>query len=331
MVCVPLAAMAGTALVQAMVTDDCKGVQAEVVRLFERAEPAQLAEIGHELDATRQQQQQLAAASPGKLKQAQAVLAGRWQTRFVGLLDHHPEVGTELIALVEKVVEDLKPVIASAGTTPQTIPDKTWQTEMQTFIVGRYDRVQTAAQTWLTIMTTLFGVFSTVVVVNGAKTIKELKGGLPWQIPVIIGAFAVFALAFAATMYGLFASWGGLGADLIGRRMREQVRQPKPDSLDRTDPKKRVWRKLLIGIWRELKDIPGELKEIGRELKDMWSPKPLTSSDVEDARWRNFGENTRIRANRNRERLHRSRVLGVFAVTFTGLLAFALILNGFFY
>ena len=326
MVCVPLAAVAGTALVQAMVTDDWKGVQAEVVRLFERAEPAQLAEIGQELDATRQQQQQLAAASPGKLKQAQAVLAGRWQTRFVGLLADRPEAGTELIALVEKVVEDLKPVIASAGTTPQAIPDKTWQTEMQTFIVGRYDRVQTAAQTWLTIMTTLFGVFSTVVVVSGAKTIMDLKGGLPWQIPVIIGAFAVFALAFAATMYGLFASWGGLGADLIGEPVREQVRQPEPNSLNRTEPEEASLAEADRHL--ELKDIPRELEDIGRELKDMWSPDPLKLDDVKDAKWQNFRDNTLDRANRNRKRLHRSRVLGVAAVTFTGLLALTLILNG---
>ena len=46
-------------------------------------------------------------------------------------------------------------------------------------------------------------------------------------------AAAVFVLAFVATMYGLFASWGGLSAGL------------KPEQ-----QQKRVW----------------------RELKDMWSP-----------------------------------------------------------
>lgn len=320
MVFAPLAAMAGTALVQAMGTDDWKGVRLKVERLFERAEPAQLPQIGQGLDTTRQQQ--LAAASPDKLKQAQAKWAAHWQAQFEVLLANHPDAGTELIALVEKVVEDLKSVIASAGTTPQAIPDSTWQTEMQTFTVSRYDRVQAAAQTWLTIMTTLFGVFSTVVVVSGARTIKEIKGGLPWQIGVVAGAFAVFALAFAATMYGLFASWGGLGADLIQGPVREQVKQPEPNSLNRTNPTKPVWRKL-TDIWREL-------KEIWRELTDMWSPDPLTPDDVKDAKWQNFRENTRDRANRNRGRLHRSRVLGVAAVTCTGLLAFALIVNGFF-
>jgi len=41
-----------------------------------------------------------------------------------------------------------------------------------------------------------------------------------------------------------------------------------------------------------------------------------------------FEKNTRDRANRNRQRLHRSRVLGVAAVTCTGLLALALIVIG---
>jgi hypothetical protein len=178
-------------------------------------------------------------------------------------------------------------------TTPDgAVSDEQWQAEMQNFIVGRYGRVQAAAQTWLTIMTTLFGLFSTVVVVSGAKTISEIGGGQPWRIGVVAGAAAVFLLAFAATMYGLRASWGGLGG-----LMTEQDDPKEPSG------------------WSE--------------LCSMWRPKDLTVSEVEGADWQKFREYTLARANRNHQRLRRSRVLGVMAVASAGLLGFALIFNGF--
>ncbi len=310
----PLAAMAGAALVQAMVTEDWEGVRLKVAGL---PDPV----IGQKLDADRQQ---FAGASTRKLEQTQANLTAQWQTQFKKLLADHPDARTELIGLVEKVVEDLKPVIASADTTPQAMPDSTWQTEMQNFIVGRYDRVQAAAQTWLTIMTTLFGVFSTVVVVSGARTIHDIHGGLPWRIGLVAGAAAVFVLAFVATMYGLFASWGGLGADLQREPKTEADPQPEPktEADPQPEPKKKGWRKL--------KDIWLELKDIWLELKDMWSPEGLTLPVIMDPDWRNYRDKYTLGlANRNRRRLHRSRVLGVAAVTCTGLLAFALVINGF--
>jgi hypothetical protein len=280
-----LAGMAGTALVQAMRTDEWEDVRQQVAQMFAHDEPNPL--IGLTLDNTRQR---LTAASPSESKQAQAELAAQWQTLFENLLADRPDAGTEVIALVEEALEDLKPVTASTGTTAQAIAGSVWQTVMQNFIVGRYDRVQAAAQTWLTIMTTLFGVFSTVVVVSGARTISEIHGGLPWRIGVVAGAAAVYLLAFVATMYGLFASWGGLGAGL------------------QHEPKKPVW----------------------RELKDMWWPKDLTLAEIKYPDWHNYrGKYTLDRANQNRKRLHRSRVLGVTAVAFAGLLGFALIANGF--
>jgi hypothetical protein len=273
--------MAGEALVQAMGTVNWQDARDKVARVFARTEPDP--SIEKRLNDTRRRLDE--AASPDELKQTQAKLAAEWQTRFARLLAGHPGAGTKLRALVKELV-------GTTTTTPLAIPGSTWETAVQNFIVGRYDRVQAAAQTWLTIMTTLFGVFSTVVVVSGAKTITEVKGGLPWQWGVLAGAAAVFLLAFAATMYGLFASWGGLGAGL------------------QEEPKKRVW----------------------QELKDMWWPAPLKLDDIEDLYWQRYRRKyTLDRANLNRKRLHRSRVLGVAAVTCAGGLAFALIVNGFIY
>jgi hypothetical protein len=276
-----LAATAANSLVRALVTDWLEGVRARVARLFGHGVPDPATE--RQLDAALDQ---LADAAKTELAQVQADLAGQWRNHLAKLLADHPQAEPRLAALVE----DLKPVIASAGATPQAIPGSAWQAEMQNFIVGRYDRVQAAAQTWLTIMTTLFGVFSAVVVVGGARTISEIHGGLPWRIGAVAGAAAVYVLAFAATIYGLFASWGGLRADL----QREE--------------EKSVW----------------------RELKDMWSPKKLELAEIKDPHWPDYRRKYALdRANKNRKRLHRSRILGVTAVAFAGLLGFALIANGF--
>jgi len=254
-----LASMAGTALVQAMETDNWESVRPKVARLFRRGQrnPA----IERRLDETRHQ---LDSASPAVAEQVKADVAGQWRTRFADLLAEHSDAWAELRALVD----ELKPVNASAGATPQAVPDSTWQTEMQTFIVGRYDRVQTAAQTWLTIMTTLFGVFSTVVVVSGGKTISEIQD-LRLRIVVVVVAALVFGLAFAATMYGLFASWGGLGAVLT--RATEKPEKPERQLEEQHVP-------VLTRIGRGLKDS-------GQELKDMWRPDPLKPEDVTNAQW----------------------------------------------
>jgi hypothetical protein len=106
MVLAALAAMAGTALVQAMVTDGWEGIRGRVTRLFGCGEPDKA--IERRLDATRQQ---LAATSPAELERAQAALAAQWQTRFEDLLADHPEAEAELAALVQ----ELRPVISSAA------------------------------------------------------------------------------------------------------------------------------------------------------------------------------------------------------------------------
>jgi hypothetical protein len=106
MVVAELAAMAGAALVQAMVTDGWEGVRHRVARLFGRGEPDPA--IGRRLDASREQ---LAGVSPAELGSAQANLAAQWQTRFEDLLADHPDAQAELVALVE----EMQPVITSAA------------------------------------------------------------------------------------------------------------------------------------------------------------------------------------------------------------------------
>jgi hypothetical protein len=102
---VALAAMAASALVQAMVTDGWEGVRHKVARLFGRGQPD--AAIERRLDTTRDQ---LTAATSSDVETVQAVLAAQWETRFADLLTDHPDAEAELAALVK----DIKSAVTAA-------------------------------------------------------------------------------------------------------------------------------------------------------------------------------------------------------------------------
>jgi len=95
---VALAAMAASALVQAMVTDGWEGVRQKVARIFGRGHPDPV--IERRLDETREQ---LTAAQPGELERVQAQLAGQWETRLADLLAEHPDAAAELQDLFAEI------------------------------------------------------------------------------------------------------------------------------------------------------------------------------------------------------------------------------------
>ena len=107
MAAVALVALAGTALVQAMVTDGWEGVRHKVARLFGRGKAD--ARIERRLDTTREQIMAVAPADRGRV---QALLAGQWETRFADLLADHPGAEPELAALVTEIHTTL-PVTAA--------------------------------------------------------------------------------------------------------------------------------------------------------------------------------------------------------------------------
>lgn len=106
-----LATLAGQTLVTAAVTDAWESFRAKVARLFGRGEPDP--QVGSRLDATHEQ---LSAAGPDGLADAQAEHASRWRTRFADLLADDPEAEAGLRSLVEEMREKLP-----GGTVTNTI------------------------------------------------------------------------------------------------------------------------------------------------------------------------------------------------------------------
>ena len=102
-----LAALAGSTLVTAAVTDTWEDVRYKVARPFGRgkADP----KIEQKLNDTWRQ---LDAARPmGELEQVQADLARDWTVRLKDLLADYPDAEAELTALVEEI----KPAIGAAA------------------------------------------------------------------------------------------------------------------------------------------------------------------------------------------------------------------------
>lgn len=95
---VALAAIAASALVQAMVTDGWEGVRDKVARIFGRGHPDQA--IERRLDATRDQ---LTATQPGELEQVMVLLMTQWETRLADLLADHPDAEGDLERLVAEI------------------------------------------------------------------------------------------------------------------------------------------------------------------------------------------------------------------------------------
>lgn len=73
---------------------------------------------------------------------------------------------------------------------------------------GRLANVQSQAQSWLAVMSTLLGLYSAVIVVNGGAAIGELRGGLAWRISALFLAFLAYSLAFVAVVWGARSTFG---------------------------------------------------------------------------------------------------------------------------
>jgi hypothetical protein len=110
-----LAATAGTALVNAMVTDGWGGIRKRFARLLGRGSDQEVEAAAARLEKSRGM---LSGLSGADLERAQAEQAVVWRTRLGDLLEDHPEVEGELRSLVAEVQAQ---VIGSAGSVRQQV------------------------------------------------------------------------------------------------------------------------------------------------------------------------------------------------------------------
>jgi hypothetical protein len=105
-----LAAAAGQALVQSMVSDGWSTVRGRVVHLFGRGDHQRELHVAAQLDA--------AYEGVHKGNSDIGITASRWQGRIETLLDSDPEIAAELTELVRELEWGLKPV---TGPSSQTV------------------------------------------------------------------------------------------------------------------------------------------------------------------------------------------------------------------
>jgi hypothetical protein len=166
--------------------------------------------------------------------------------------------------------------------TPDHDDAADWERDYRQFVHGRVERTQAQAQSWLGVMSTLLGLYSAVVVINHGTTINELPVGSGWRIVVYLLAVLAYGLAVSAVFYGAWATWGGLA---LGSNHGE-----------------------------------AKIQESGW-FKRNWSPTPHGEQMPTTGRWKDYQKNQFDLADKLRTRLHRSRVLGSFAVFLAATLA----------
>jgi hypothetical protein len=166
-----------------------------------------------------------------------------------------------------------------------------WRREFQEWKHGRAARMQTSAQSWLGVMTTLLGLFSTVVVINRGTALSELPVGTVGRGLLFGLAVIAYGLAFAAVVSGALATFSGLGLGLVTR------------------PRLKGW----------LGRLPDPLRAKAVEWVTLWSPSPLAGHP--DFRWETYRDHQLSQADKLRRYLHRSRLLGIAAAFLAAVLA----------
>ena len=91
---------------------------------------------------------------------------------------------------------------------------------------GRLANVQSQAQSWLAVMSTLLGLYSAVIGVNGGAAIGELRGGLAWRISALFLAFLAYSLALVAVVWGARSTFGGLSVPRVSNQGQPRKQRP---------------------------------------------------------------------------------------------------------
>lgn len=96
----PLASMAGQAIVAAAATDVWASVKRRFARLLGHGDQRQTDQVERRLEHVREE---LTGAPADQLVRFQEQLAIAWQTRLLDALEEHPEIAGELRSLIDEV------------------------------------------------------------------------------------------------------------------------------------------------------------------------------------------------------------------------------------
>jgi hypothetical protein len=169
-----------------------------------------------------------------------------------------------------------------------------WIRESRQLVYGQVTQIESQAQSWVGVISTLLGLFSAVVVIGRGTAINELPVGIVWRGVVFTFAVITYGLAFIAVVYGLWATWGGLGQHLSAKgEAKTQKRSGRPGQLEN-------W---FMHLWRP----QSQSEQLKRGLSNEY--------------WHEYMDKQLDLADELRKPLYRSRLLGVAAVVLAGLLA----------
>jgi hypothetical protein len=174
-----------------------------------------------------------------------------------------------------------------------------WKLEYEEFRHTRLNRVQTSAGIWLGVLTTLFTVAGSFVLVKGSNFISGVTGNVGLRWISLLFACLVFATAVLGIIAGAAATWGGLG---------------DPGRPGDGRP------------WTWITWIPPLIVFFAFKPRRSDNSKPV-SKPGEDG-WIKYRDQYDGMADRRRIYLRASRNLGVIAAAWIGVLTFIVLVGG---
>ena len=226
-----------------------------------------------------------------------------------------------------------------------------WVAEYDALAHGRLERVQGAAQQWLTTTTALLGLFSAAIVVGGTNSVSDLSQR--GRASVFVAAFLVYAVAFLALVLGALATFGGLGVRRVdAEELNDYIRAEQDRAADAEAYLRALPEGLEPeGVHRELIAVTRQQEALHRRHVALAQARlaHITTAHITSAQswqkrmaqrwqgiWRgaessgdafDYGFRYDQQADKRRSRLHKSRIFGITAAVLSGALALGLLAN----
>ena len=205
--------------------------------------------------------------------------------------------------------------------------DDQWNRAYEKARRTRLRRVQDSARVWLGVLTTLFGLLGSVVLLKGGNLVTEVTANGWFQFFLILLVGLVFTCAILAMIAGSAATWGGLD-DVApseevtkGTPAQPSVQHPHNGTAGDKRPGRQQFFDFFLLFALEPKTDRKRLRKIPR-------PAGREAAERGEAPWQIYKESSLNSADRRRAYLHASRNLGMAAAIMIAVLAIAAIIAG---